>query len=193
MYGLSISFLSEQPTSPPHATHPGPKLCHEIFLHFPFLKAQHWDKCMGQWAQFKFKPYCSVRKFSSLWACFYHVTKKEQLHHFHLSLPQSCSSWILDILEDGTIIHCFITFRPRNHSVPPSFSNSSKSNCSQSYNDFCLLKRVSDCSPFPLVPIFFQLDYFHSPLAGLTASSLSPLQSAVHITYMSLCRPFACP
>ena len=47
MYGLSISFLSEQPTSPPHATHPGPKLCHEIFLHFPFLKAQHWDKCMG--------------------------------------------------------------------------------------------------------------------------------------------------
>ena len=56
---------------------PGPKLCHEIFLHFPFLKGQHWDKCLGQWTQFKYVPYCSVRKFSSLWACFYLVTKKE--------------------------------------------------------------------------------------------------------------------
>ena len=134
MYGLSISFLSEQPTSPPHATHPGPKLCHEIFLHFPFLKAQHWDKCMGQWAQFKFKPYCSVRKFSSLWACFYHVTKKEQLHHFHLSLPQSCSSrpslTTLCYYSVAKMYQLFVTPwtaahqspPPRHPAPPPSFT-----------------------------------------------------------------------
>lgn len=64
--------------------------------------------------------------------------------------------------------------------VPPSFLHSSKSKCSQSYNDLCLLRSFSNCPPLSLVPIFSQLDYYHSPLAHLPASSLSPLQSAVH-------------
>lgn len=87
--------------------HP-PTLCQKwamrFFLHYyPFLKAQYWDMCTARWTWFKFLPYHSVRgKFSSLWACFHHVIKKEtappsplaDLRHslFYLSLPQICSS-----------------------------------------------------------------------------------------------------
>ena len=95
MYGLSISFLSEQPTSPHHPTHPGPKLCHEIFPAFSLSESPALGQVHGAVDSVQCVPYCSVRKFSSLWACFYHVTKvtkKETAHYFHLSLPQICSS-----------------------------------------------------------------------------------------------------
>ena len=95
MYGLSIIFLSEQPTSPHHPTHPGPKLCHEIFPAFSLSESPALGQVHGAVDSVQCVPYCSVRKFSSLWACFYHVakvTKKETAHYFHLSLPQICSS-----------------------------------------------------------------------------------------------------